>query len=274
VATGLRRRGALLTAAVALSLGLPVVTPGTAGAAVRWRLHLVQVRETAVPGPAGQGVPGPRTIAARFSMPTRAGDLLVAAVIDGVDTSGMPQPRDLLPGWTVGQDVIGGNLAPGGGWATGGLQAAIYFYPDNPGGIRSVTATSVARGVQSDVTVLLAEFSGAPRRLSVDGTGGSTSGPTSKTDSTTSTVSTDGATRHAPDLVLATFNNGGNAPHGETFSWSRGWALIGEDTAQGNIDQPVLFDYEVQPRSGVAREQMRYAGGYPIDNCAAMVALT
>jgi hypothetical protein len=137
-----------------------------------------------------------------------------------------------------------------------------------------VPATSVVRGAQSDVVVFLAEFSGAVRRISVDVAGGSTGGPTPMTDSTRSTVSADRATRHAPDLVLAAFNNGGNAPHGETFSWSRGWTLIGQDAAQGNIDQPVLFDYEVQPRSGVASEQMRYVGGYPIDNCAAIVALT
>ncbi len=36
----------------------------------------------------------------------------------------------------------------------------------------------------------------------------------------------------------------------------------------------MLFDYRVLSRRGVAAEQMRYAGGYPIDNCAAIVALS
>jgi hypothetical protein len=261
-------------AAATLGAGVALLVPATARAAVRWHLHLVQVRETSVPGPGGQGVRGPRTISASFSTPTRAGDLLVAAVIDGVGMSGEPQPRDRMPGWTAGQDVIGGNVAPGGGWTTGGLQAAIYFYPDNPGGIRSVPATTISRDAVSDVTIFLAEFSGAPKRVAVDVAGASTSGPSAKTDSTSSAVRTARGTRQAPDLVLAAFNNGGNAPHGERFTWSPGWTLIGQDTAQGNINQPVLFDYRVLPRRGVAAEQMQYAGGYPIDNCAAIVALS
>jgi hypothetical protein len=261
-------------ATAAFGAGVALRVPATAAAAVRWHLHLVQVRETAIPGPGGQGVRGPLTVSAHFSTPTRAGDLLVAAVIDGVDTSGMPQPRDRMPGWTAGQDVIGGNLAPGGGYATGGPQTAIYFYPDNPGGIRSVPATTISRDAVSNVTIFLAEFSGAPTQVSLDVAGAATSGPTPQTDSTTSAVGTDRATQQAPDLVLAAFNNGGNAPHGERFTWSPGWTLIGQDTAQGNIDQPVLFDYRVLSRRGVAQEQMRYAGGYAIDNCAAMVALS
>jgi hypothetical protein len=103
---------------------------------------------------------------------------------------------------------------------------------------------------------------------------GSTSGPTPQTDSTASSVYTDSPARHAPDLVLAAFTNGGNSPHGETFSWSNGWTLIGKDTAQGIIDEPLLFDYRVLRGPGVVGEHMRYAGGSPIDNCAAIVALT
>ena len=66
---------------------------------------------------------------------------------------------------------------------------------------------------------------------------------------------------------MAAFNNRGNAPQGERFAWSPGWTLMGQDTAQWNIDQPVLFDYRVVSRRGVAD-----AGGYPIDDCAAIVA--
>jgi len=50
--------------------------------------------------------------------------------------------------------------------------------------------------------------------------------------------------------------------------------LIGQDTAQGNVDQPVLFDYRVTGRRGIVGEQMQYRGGYPIDNCAVIVALS
>ena len=277
MAIRLSRRGpALLALAMVMWLSaLVVATPGVAGSP-EWHLHLVQVREIRAEGTNGHGLVGPYTVHARFSQPTQAGDLLVAAIVDGVITSGMPQPGGLMPGWTLGRDVIGGNTANGGsgGYSTGGLQVAIYFYPDNPGGIVSVPATKIASGSVSTLTILLAEISGAPRDISVDVAGSSTSGPTTQTDSTTSTVYTDTSTHHAPDLVLAAFDNGGNAPQGETFFWSRGWTLIGKDTAQGNIDQPVLFDYRVLQRPGVIGEQMHYVGGYPIDNCAAIVALS
>jgi hypothetical protein len=267
-------RWPLCLGGLALALGA-LVLPRSAGAATPWSVHIVQVHETAVPGPDGNGVVGPRLVVARFARPTVRGDLLVAAVVDGVDTSGMTQPRDELPGWTLGEDVIGGNRANGGSgpYDTGGLQAAIYFYPDNPGGIVSVPATRIAHSTRSDVTVLVAELSGAPALVALDTSGASTSGPTAATDTTRSAVATDHATRSAPELVLAAFNNGGNSPHGERISWSKGWTLIGEDTAQGNIDQPVLFDYEVLARPGVASQKMQYRGGYPIDNCAAILAL-
>ncbi len=215
------------------------------------------------------------TVHARFNRPTAAGDLLVAAVIDGVQTSGMPQPKVLLPHWTLGRDVIGGNTADGGtgGYSTGGLQSAIYFYPDNPGGLLSLPVVAVPPGTNSDVTAVLAEFTGVPRKVSVDMSGGSTSGPTVRTDSTESAVYTDESTTGRPDLVLAAFTNGGNSPNGETFTYSRGWHLIAQNTAAGNIDEPVLFDYRLQQQPGVAGETMRYAGGYPIDNCASIVAL-
>lgn len=240
-----------------------------------WHPRVVQERETAIAGPPNTGVEGPVTVHARFNRPTTVGDLLVAAVIDGVQTSGMTQPEMLLPHWTPGRDVIGGNTADGGtgGYATGGLQSAIYFYPDNPGGLLSLPVVDVPRGTASDVTVVLAELSGVPEKVSVDVTGGSTSGPTVRTDSTESAVYTDESTTGRPDLVLAAFTNGGNAPNGERFTYSRGWHLIGQNTAAGDIDEPVLFDYRLQQRPGVAGETMRYAGGSPIDNCAVIVAL-
>jgi len=37
--------------------------------------------------------------------------------------------------------------------------------------------------------------------------------------------------------VLAAFNSGAKAPHGET---PPGWTLISQDNVQGNINQPVL----------------------------------
>jgi hypothetical protein len=154
----------------------PLGVPPSASSGGAWHPRVVQERETAVAGGPDTGVEGPLTVHARFDRPTTAGDLLVAAVIDGVQTSGMTQPEMLLPHWTPGRDVIGGNTADGGtgGYATGGLQSAIYLYPDNPGGLLSLAVAEVPRGTASDVTVVLAELSGVPRKVSVDVTGGST----------------------------------------------------------------------------------------------------
>ena len=129
--------------------------------------------------------------------------LLVAAVVDGVLTSGMQQPHWYPAGWQAAAQTIGGNLADGGrgGYETGGLQAALFYFPDNPGGIADVPLGKIPSGTQTDVTAFVIEIAGVPAHLSVDATGASTSGATSTTDTVVSTVRTSGTLPHAPDLV-------------------------------------------------------------------------
>lgn len=93
------------------------------------------------------------------------------------------------------------------------------------------------------------------------------------TDRTSRTVDTDTATSHRPDLILAAFTTGGNAPHGETFVRSAGWRVIGEDTSVDDVIQPVLFDYKLKRWRRITAETMRYLAGSPTDNCAAIVVL-
>ncbi len=228
-----------------------------------------------VPGPGGRGVGGPVHISASLPRPTGSGSLLVAAVIDGVRTSGMRQPSWRLPGWRRAGDVIGGNTADGGrgGPGTGGLQAAVYYRPDAPAGVTSVPVGTVPRGTVADVTVVVAELSGVPRRLVLAGTAGSTSGPTPATDTTASSVALRLPGGRRPALVLAAFTNGGTAPHGERWVRPRRWRVVGQDGSPGGVDQPVLFDATVWGSTASPHETVRYVGGRPVDNCAVMVAL-
>lgn len=279
LATWVQRAGTKAAMAVAAALVLtgwwsPPV--GAAGQAPRWSPVVVQSQETHAAGPHGLGVRGPATLVAHFAHPTKKGDLLVAAVIDGVFTSGMAQPKWHLPGWRRGAAVIGGNRADGGrgGYGTGGLAATIFYRPDNPGGITAVRLGTIPEHTGSDVTAVVAELSGTPRQVEVVARGRATSGPTPATNTTHSKLRTATPLGLAPDLVLAAFTNGGNAQKGEHFVLPRGWRVIGEDRSAGGIDQPLLFDLAVARNAGtVVHQSITYQGGYPTDNCAVMVAL-
>lgn len=235
---------------------------------------VVQVHEATLAGD-GHGVPGPRRFGIRFPTPTKPGDLLVAAVVDGVLTSGMQQPHWYPAGWHVAAQVIGGNLADGGKgrYATGGLQANLFYLPDNPGGITHVGLGKIPSGTQSDVTAFVLEIAGVPSQLSVDASGTSTSGPTPGTDTVVSTVRTSGTLAHAPDLVLGLFVNGGNAPHGEHFVVPHGWTVLAQDPAANTVNEPMLLDERLVRRTTPVQQRIEYRGGYKIDNCAVIAAL-
>lgn len=253
---------------------VPAAAAGGHGAGA-FQPRTVQVHRTRLPGPGGHGAPGPVAVTATFAHPTRAGDLLVAAVVDGVRSSGMRQPVWQPRGWRTAGEVIGGNTAGGGtgGYRTGGLQAAIYYLPDNPGGVTTVRLGSVPAGTDANVTTVVAEIAGIPHRLAVVGRGSSTSGPSPATDTTTSTVSLDGRLGTSPALVLAAFTNGGTAPYGERWVHPARWRVVGEDPSRHDIDEPLLLDETVWRARGVPRQSIAYRGGGPIDNCALMVAL-
>lgn len=236
---------------------------------------VVQTRRVTVPGPRGLGVHGPVPVDATLPRATHAGDLLVAAVIDGVRTSGMRQPSWHLAGWRRAGEVIGGNTAGGGSGdqRTGGLQVAIFYRPDAPGGVTSVKIGTVPPGTVADVTAVVAEVAGVPRQLALAGSGSSTSGPTAATDSTASSVALRRSGGRRPELVLTAFTNGGTAPHGERWIRSPRWRVVGQDRSIRGVDQPILFDETVWGSPPSPHQAVRYVGGRPIDNCALMVAL-
>ena len=273
--------GALL-ATLLVTYGVPLQDASASGRSVaearsggRFDPVLVQQTLSAINGPHGQGITGPRELTVQLPHPTTAGDLLVAGIDDGVMTSGMPHPRYGFSDWSLGATTIGGETAGNGsgGYATGGLQGAIYFYPDNPGGIRKVRVASIPSRTVTWVTVTIAEFADVSGNLSVDVGGVETSGRSDHTYDQVSSVSTSSPTSHAPDLAIALFNNGGAAPHGEQFVTTHGWTTIGADPSLNGIDQPLLMNYRVVTKPVRVKETERYLGGYPIDNCAVIVAL-
>lgn len=281
-AGGSRSPAATAAAVVAIVLALPLCATACGGAgaspsragAERAHPTVVQRWVGTFPGLEGHK-PGPRSITVRFPQPTRPGDLLVAGVDDGVETSGMVHAHYLLPGWHRAVTTIGGEEAGtgSGGYATGGLQAAIFYYPDNPGGISTVRIASIPEGTLDWVSAVLVELSGVPHAASVDTTGASTNGPAVRDYSQVSTVQTSRATAEAGELAVAVFNNGDNSPHGVRFVSSPGWTVVGEVHDPDDNEQPILLDYRIERQRSVASETDRYIGGYPIDNCAVIAAL-
>jgi hypothetical protein len=277
-----RRAGHVVACCVLASVGLAAAGLAAgrggqpvAGASAGFHPVVVQEHRSRLTGPGGWGAPGPAAVGARFARPTRAGDLLVAAVIDGVRYAGMPQPQWRSAGWRVAGDVIGGNTGGNGsgGYATGGLQATILYLPDNPGGITRVPLGTVPAGTDADVTAVVAELAGVPRRLGVVAHGSWSSGPTLATDGTTSTVGLGGWRGGEAALVLAAFTNGGTAPHGERWTRPAGWHVVGIDSTGNGMDQPLLFDERVWQRPRPPRQPVRFVGGVSTDSCALMVAL-
>lgn len=279
---GAPRGGALLGQAIALSAALVMAAGGFAGgsplrqgAGQSSPTHgpvIVQRRVVAVPGLDGTR-PGPRSITVRFRHPTRRGDLLVAGVDDGVESSGMAHARYRFPGWHRAVETVGGQRATTGRAATGGLQAAVYFLADNRGGIVSVPVATIPAGSLDWVSVVLVELARTPPAGRVDTTGASTNGPSPKDYSLVSTVRTRRKTAGRNELVLAVFNNGDNSPHGVRFVNSPGWTVAGEVHDPTDNEQPILVDFRLQRRRKVVAETDRYVGGAPIDNCAVIAAL-
>lgn len=265
---------AAVVCAAAVWLGSAPVRAGAGPSRPRFVPVVVQSQRIVVNGRvAADGTDGPRTVRVNFPRPTRRGTLLVAAIVDGVEHSGMTQPGWRIAGWRRGAGMIGGQLATTGRPTTGGLQSVILFDPDNRGGVRSVAIGTIPRGTVTWVTVVLAELSGVPPHVWVAARGGSTSGPAPSDYTTSSAVSTAAPLEHLPALVLTSFVNGGTAPHGEHFAFPSGWRVLGADRGGNGVDQPVLFDERVWTSRSKPTEWMRYLGGNPIDNCAAIVAL-
>lgn len=262
----------VVTAVIGSAAAVVALRPDPSSATGATRLVVVQRRIVAV-ADRPDGTAGPRRIVVGLGRPTRRGDLLVAGVDDGVETSGMAHPRYLFPGWRRAATTIGGQTAQGGPPRTGGLEAGIFYFADNPGGITDVDVAAIPRGTRAWVSVVLVELSGAPARLPVDTTGVSTSGPTPKDYSNVSTVRASRPTSHAGDIVFTVFDNGGDPAHEVAFSNTPGWKVLGEVNDVHDDGQPICLDVRVEVHRAVVVWQRDRFTGAPIDSCAVIAAL-
>ncbi|MFN8639684.1 MAG: DUF6605 domain-containing protein [Dehalococcoidia bacterium] len=143
------------------------------------------------------------SVALTLSSPSTSGTLLVATVANNG----------------------GATFTAPAGWVNavsrsdGGTRADVWYYPNSPGGITSVTFSATGSGATAGV---LSEWSGVATTAPLDGSGGATAGA-----STSVTTSTAGAV--SGDLAVAAFgitkNNGGAV----TTTPGAGWTALPRD---------------------------------------------
>ena len=202
---------------------------------------------------------GPIDASAAFTTPTTAGDLLVVGVICGVFVGGMTIPTISLPSpWQQGQSVVGG--------IEDGLTAAIYYYPDNPGGLTDLDdVASVPLNTEADCTTFWSEISGVGSDVTVDSSGvGGAQGGTSVGAETTNAVA-DG------DLVFLTSTDGTEIPQ-NNYTLPAGYTLV-QQQGDGLMNQPGTFSYTTASGESTQGGTVSWDGP-STDNVAVVVALT
>ena len=122
-------------------------------------------------------------------------------------------------------------VAPAG-WVSGAQvsqagsgRSEVWYYPDNPGGISSVTFTVNPANIST--VAQLSEWNGVALAAPLD-----QSGTALNAGSTSATVSTGGATAQAGELVITAdgFNKGVG---GQTFAAGAGWTSLTADVPDG-----------------------------------------
>jgi hypothetical protein len=231
------------------------VTPS----AVTPKINIVQTAYTYQDDLTGPATLGPTD----FGQPTQAGNLLVAAVLCGVGTIGDPNTNiSLGSGWQEATDITGGYEQ--------GLQTAIFYYPDNPGGISQTpdigTIPSDSAGI--DCTTFLWEISGAGTGVSVDARGTVSVDPNDGQVSVQTATPTTGS----DDLVLAAETDGTNGE--TTYSISPSSWIVGSESNDSIENQPGVFAYETGIPKAATPSITVDMNGTPYDGVAAIVALT
>lgn len=264
--------GLVVLAAVALILTVAVTNGAGAGHASR-----ATIASTTSPGGIqivqssttfGDNQTGPVNLApGKFDDPTRAGDLLVAAVLCGTVQNGIRNADiSLGSGWLRGSGIVGGYLGDG-------LQSDVWYYPDNPGGITGTGSLgTVPSGTTAYCTTFLWELSGAGTTPTVDTTG------TADVPSNRGvvTVRSDRATTRADDLVLAAETDGSGWHTGKatTYSVSPAPWNVGSESVLGYAHQPGAFAYEPDVAAGSEPTITFRMNQEPEDGVAVLVALT
>jgi hypothetical protein len=208
------------------------------------------------------GIPGGGPLPpAYFARATKQGDLLVAAVLCGVLQAGMSVPKlTAAPGWDKAKKRTGG--------IQGGLEAAIYYQADNPGGISSVPLGHVPAG-SDDVscTTFTWEITGAGDSSSLDAAGSA-----SVVGGGSISVDTSTATQNGHDLVLVAETDGSEYPPNE-YSVSHDFDLVSV-WANGQTYQPGTFSALVTAQTGVQKTKVSQTSAQWWDSTAVIAALT
>jgi hypothetical protein len=167
-----------------------------------------------------QSIDGTTSLTLPLNAPSTAGNLLVAIVADS-DTA------DPSPVWGApeGWQRVTETQQPGDG------TAAIFFYPNNPGGISSVTFRVAT--LHSPVQGQISEWSGADKTSPLDAYGSAVHAG----GDTSHSVSASGPTTRAGDLAITQFSYAG-AP--TTIVSGDGWTSAFADTQWGFASDYVL----------------------------------
>jgi hypothetical protein len=161
---------------------------------------------------------------ASLPVASTAGHLLVATANGDQSNTAYTAPA----GWVRATAVNQGGSA----------RTEIWYYPDNPGGIISVTF-----GTPNNAIVQLTEWSGVATVAPLDQTGATAI----NSNTTTANNSTSGAMTVANELVIT--NEGYNAGGGATFTPGAGWTTLVNDTARD-----FASEYRLNLPAGVASE--------------------
>ncbi len=198
---------------------------------------------------------------ASFAKATRAGDLLVAGVLCGVLSAGMPVPKlTAPPGWDKAKKHTGG--------IDGGLEVAIFYRADNPGGITSITLGQVPAGNDNvSCTTFTWEITGAGAGSSVDA-----SGFASVVGGSSITVATSKAMRSGHDLVLVAETDGSEYPPNQ-YQASHGFDVVSV-WGNGASYQPGTFSALVTDKLGLQKTTISQTSAQWYDSSAVIAALT
>jgi putative Flp pilus-assembly TadE/G-like protein len=159
---------------------------------------------------------------------SQAGTLLVATV----NTDSTPNKFAAPAGWLSAAEA---NQAGEG-------RSEIWYYPNNPGGITSATFTMNPATVGG--VAQITEWTGVATTSPLDQSGSQTVAVAT----TTTTISTAGATAQANELVIT--NDGFKIAAG-TFTRGAGWTGLATDTTQG-----FSSEYRADLPAGVASETL------------------
>lgn len=201
---------------------------------------------------------GPVRFDAALAAPSRRGDLLVAAVVCGVVGDGTPVPTLQLPtGWHEAVRRVGGF--------EGGLEAALYFYPSNPGGVRRFAVGSVPRGTDAYCTTFSMELRQGTREVRLVATGSGQSWGSSVT-----AAATDGPAPGSHTLAVLASTDGTEEVH-TVYSVPTGFRVVQEQT-DGRRFQPGTLSIRFGRSTGVQGGTVRWSGA-TTDGCAVVAVL-